>query len=45
MGIVAKATHDRNDQYMVTISRSELDKVRELIGPHMHASMQYKLGN
>jgi len=29
---------------MLTISRTQLDKVRELIGPHMHPSMSYKLG-
>ena len=36
--------HDRNNQYMLTISRTQLEKVRELIGPHMHVSMCYKLG-
>lgn len=44
LGIVTKAVHDRNNQYMLTISRTQLDKVRELIGPHMHPSMSYKLG-
>lgn len=44
LGIATKAVHDRNNQYMLTISRIELDKVRELIGPHMHPSMLYKLG-
>ena len=44
LGIVTKAVHDRNDQYMLTINRAQLDKVRELIGPHIHPSMSYKLG-
>jgi hypothetical protein len=44
LGIETKAVHDRNDQYMLTINRMQLDKVRELIGPHMHPSMYYKLG-
>jgi len=44
LGIVTKAVHDRNNQYMLTISRTQLEKVRELIGPHMHPSMSYKLG-
>lgn len=44
LGIEAKAVHDRNDQYMLTISKAQLPKVRELIGPHMHPSMSYKLG-
>lgn len=44
LGIVTKAVHDRNDQYMLTINRAQLDKVRELIGPHIHPSMSYRLG-
>lgn len=44
LGIVTKAVHDRNNQYMLTISRTQLEKVRELIGSHMHPSMSYKLG-
>ena len=44
LGIETKAVHDRNDQYMLTINRMQLDRVRELIGPHMHPSMYYKLG-
>jgi hypothetical protein len=44
LGIETKAVHDRNDQYMLTINRMQLDRVRELIGPHMHPSMYYKIG-
>lgn len=44
LGIDTKAAHDRNGQYMLKISKSQLDKVRKLIGPFMHPSMQYKLG-
>jgi hypothetical protein len=44
LGIETKAVHDRNGQYMLTISKAQLDKVRELLAPHMHESMLYKLG-
>jgi hypothetical protein len=44
LGIETRAVHDRRGQYMLAISRSQLDKVRELISPHMHPSMLYKLG-
>ena len=44
LGIVTKAVHDRKGQCMLSISRNQLDKVRELISPHMHPSMYYKLG-
>ena len=44
LGIVTRAVHDRNNQYMLRISRTQLEKVREIIGPHMHPSMSYKLG-
>jgi len=35
LGIVAKAVHDRNGQYMLTISRDQLEAVRSLILPYM----------
>ena len=44
LGIVTKAVYERNDQYMLTISRNQLDTVRSLILPYMHVSMLYKLG-
>lgn len=44
LGIVAKATYDRNGQFMISISKSQINKVMFLIGPHMHPSMLYKLG-
>lgn len=44
LGIDTKAVHDRNGQYMLKISKSQLDKVRKLVGPYMYPSMQYKLG-
>jgi hypothetical protein len=39
-----KTVYDDNDQYMLTINRSELDSVRSLILPYMHESMLHKLG-
>jgi len=44
LGIITKAVHDRKGQYMLTISKSQLDKVKSLIEPYMHPSMLYKLG-
>lgn len=44
LGIVAKATIDRNDQYMLTISKSQLSLVIAQLKTHMHSSMSYKLG-
>ena len=43
LNILTKVVHDRNNQYMITISKSELPLVQELIKPHMHSSMYYKL--
>jgi hypothetical protein len=44
LGIISKAVHDRNDQYMLTISKAQLEKVIELVSPHMHPSLRCKLG-
>nr|AMX22316.1 LAGLIDADG endonuclease [Cryphonectria parasitica] len=44
LGIAAKATLDRNDQYMITISKSQLSLVIAQLKTHMHSSMSYKLG-
>jgi len=44
LNILSKVVHDRNDQYMITISKSQLPLVRELIKVYMHPSMYYKLG-
>lgn len=43
LGIITRVTHDRNNQYMLTIGRNQLDKVKFLILPYMHESMLYKL--
>jgi|ERR1700722_16456324 len=43
LGIVTKTTHDRNNQYMLTISNNQLEKVRSTVLPYMHISMLYKL--
>lgn len=44
LGIITRVVHDRNDQYMLCISRSQLDKVITQLEGHMHPSMLYKLG-
>lgn len=44
LGIITRAVHDRNGQYMLCISKSQLGKVRTQIEAHMHPSMLYKLG-
>ena len=44
LGIITKVTHDRNNQYMLTISRNQLETVKTIILPYMHQSMLYKLG-
>lgn len=38
LGIVAKATHDRNDQFMITISKSQLPLVIDKLKVYMHPS-------
>jgi hypothetical protein len=44
LDIKTKAVHDRNGQYILTINKSQLGKVRTLIESYMHPSMLYKLG-
>jgi len=44
LNIVAKVSHDRNNQYMITISKNQLELVRSLLKAYMHPSMYYKLG-
>lgn len=41
--IKTKVVHDRNNQYIITISKSELQKVKNLIKDHMYPSMLYKI--
>lgn len=44
LNISVNVVHDRNNQYIITISRSQLNLVRRLLLSHMHPSMVYKLG-
>lgn len=44
LNILSKVAHDRNNQYMITISKSQLPLVRELTKAYVHPSMYYKLG-
>ena len=41
--INTKVVHDRNNQYIISISKSELHKVIDHIKDHMHSSMFYKI--
>ena len=41
--IKTRVVHDRNNQYIITISKSELPKVNSLIKDHLHPSMFYKI--
>ena len=43
LNILTKVVHDRNNQYMVTISKSQLPLVQEILKPYMHPSMYYKI--
>lgn len=43
LGINTKVVHDRNNQYIISISKSELHKVIDHIKDHMHPSMFYKI--
>ena len=43
LGILTKVVHDRNNQYIITISKSQLSLVQELLKSHMHPSMYYKI--
>jgi len=44
LNIITKVTLDRNNQYMLTISKNQLEKVILSVLPYMHESMLYKLG-
>jgi len=43
LGIITKVTYDRNNQYILTISKNQLEAVKTMILPYMHKSMLYKL--
>lgn len=43
LNIQARVVHDRNNQYMIVISKSELPKVQNIVKDHMHPSMLYKI--
>lgn len=42
--IETKAVHDRNGQYILTISKNQLENLKLTIQKYMHESMLYKLG-
>lgn len=43
MDIKTKVVHDRNNQYIITISKSEIQKVKDILQDHMYSSMFYKI--
>lgn len=43
LNILTKVVHDRNNQYMITISKSQLPLVQDVVKSHMHPSMYYKI--
>lgn len=44
LDIATRVAHDRNNQYILTISKNQLYKLKKTIMPYMHPSMVYKLG-
>ena len=44
LNILTRVVHDRNNQYIITISKSQLSEIRNIILPYMHPTMYYKLG-
>jgi hypothetical protein len=42
--IVTSVLYDRNDQYIITIGAKQLVLLRELVTPHFHPSMLYRIG-
>jgi hypothetical protein len=44
LGIYAGVLHDRNDQWIITIGAKYLSLLREIVSPHFHKSMLYRIG-
>jgi len=44
LGIYVEVKHDRRNQYILSIGPKELRKLQELVSPHMHSSMLYRIG-
>lgn len=42
--INSKVIHDRKNQYIIIIEKFNISLIREILFPHMHPSMMYKLG-
>jgi hypothetical protein len=43
-GITVGVRHDRKQQYILAIGAKSLGKFRELVRPHMHETMLYRIG-
>jgi hypothetical protein len=42
--IISGVTHDRNNQFIISIGASQLDLLRNIVATHFHASMLYRIG-
>jgi hypothetical protein len=43
-GIYVGVLHDRNNQFILTIRAKQLDLLRNIVSPHFHSSMLYRIG-
>lgn len=43
-GIKVRVKHDRKNQYILVINSSELRQLQQIVLPHMHSSMLYRIG-
>jgi hypothetical protein len=44
LNIYVGVLHDRKDQFILTIGKTQLDNLRVLVKPHFESSMLYRLG-
>jgi LAGLIDADG DNA endonuclease family len=42
--IISGVTHDRNNQFIISIGASQLDLLINIVATHFHASMLYRIG-
>jgi len=42
--IVTAVLYDRKDQYIITIGAKQFVLLRQLVNPHLHPSMLYRIG-
>lgn len=44
LGIYTGVLHDRKDQWILTIGAKNLELLRNIVSPHFHSSMLYRIG-